>query len=188
MAVAGDTVNLDIADKHGVVAEVLEGLGIALADHVGAGIVVKDVDKGPGADVLVEGVVVVGCIPVVLHQRADGIGVGAELVIVGVCGVLAHDGLCIGGRVHRTLELYGVDGGDILVVAGRLIVDRGKEGEVQTIPGAVAIACAVVPEELIGAVVVDGVENEVDVHVKDVVAGAGKADCDLGGRALAVGY
>ena len=72
------------AAESGLVTQVLEGLGVALADHVGGGVAVEDPHQVPGALHAVEGIVVKGHrrVVVVVRQAADGFLVGVELLHV----------------------------------------------------------------------------------------------------------
>ena len=80
------------------VAQVLEGLGVALADHLGALVVVEHPHQLPG--IAVGGIVGRGVI-VVAHRVADGLLVGGQLRQVALGGVAVDDGLRSGrGSLH----------------------------------------------------------------------------------------
>ena len=105
------------------IAQVLEGLGIALADNGGIRVAVKDGDQLPG--VAVGGAVIVRCRMVVGGSLADIIFVGKELFIGGLGSI---------GRYHSQGIVSGsgnsgnIGGHRIL---GGLVILRHPEGKSQ---------------------------------------------------------
>ena len=114
---AGHAVGADaLVIKLGLVAEVLESLGVALADHVGVRIVVEDIDQCPGSLILIGGAAVCG-LGVVGHPAADLLLVVGELFKVVFVRRLADNthgvGCCGRGRaglscVNRVLVAAGL--------------------------------------------------------------------------------
>ena len=78
------------------VAQVLEALGIALADHLRAVVAVEDVHQLPG--VAVGGIAVARRIVVVCHQAANYICIGLQLGQVVLARIVRDNALDIGGR------------------------------------------------------------------------------------------
>ena len=162
---AGDDVAQDILLEGGHIAQILEGLGIALTDHVGGGIAVKDVNQLPGVAVFREiargsGIVVIG------HGGADPIPVGNELIIVGFGRVLVHDRFGIGRSRAGSAGYGGIDG----VLFAAPVIPRHAEDDLQIqafggITGKGADTGGLVkPVQLIGQVRQQGTEQAVIVH------------------------
>ena len=83
-----------VAGNPGQIAQVLECLGIALADHVGGGIPVKDIDQLPG--IAVGRALGIGSFVVITGQVTDSILVGQQFFIGGFVLVLGHNLLGLG--------------------------------------------------------------------------------------------
>ena len=83
-----------VAGNSGQIAQVLECLGIALADHVGGGIPVKDIDQLPG--IAVGRALGIGSFVVITGQVTDSILVGQQFFIGGFVLVLGHNLLGLG--------------------------------------------------------------------------------------------
>ena len=111
------------AAEAALVAQELEGLGVALADHLGGIVPVKDVDQLPGVAV---GRAIVHCVMVVIHMIADILLVGLQLVQVGFVLVAVHhaagifrgrDGPGAVGGVQGVSAggvIYGIVGGNLV--------------------------------------------------------------------------
>ena len=116
---AGDCV-ADSIIKGGQVAQVLERLGIALADHVGVLVPVKDVDDLPG--VAIRGITITCGIIIIRNQFTDLVFIGFQLLVVGFVLVLFYNGLGIcrrgicgssHGRINRNIISVLITLGDI---------------------------------------------------------------------------
>ena len=115
------------------VAEVLEGLGIALAHHLGFGVSVKHTDQLPGCAVAVGGEA--GGILVIVRQPADLILVSQQFFVVVFVLKGFHDlqRLCPGlscrqqlRRVHRVTVHFAAGAGHQLLrrcLAAKLLTD-----------------------------------------------------------------
>ena len=95
---AGDADHRDPALKDALVAKELEGLGIALADHPGGRVVIKDIHQLPGVPV-VGGAVDRGI--VIVHRTANIVLVGLQLQHVGFAQVAFHHSPGVGRRPDR---------------------------------------------------------------------------------------
>ncbi len=165
------------------VTEVLEGLGISLADHIGGVIPVKDIDQLPGVAVAV-GVVVCHGIVIVGYQRTDRIRIGIELlqIVEVLCGLQNSLGICQGGIGLR-------NGGGIHRIAGAALIGRGY-GEIkgQAVQGdsgdgaagggilcraAIEIAGLIEPVAFIGAVHKQALHDFGHVDVGQIGSGSG---------------
>ena len=82
------------------IAQVLERLGIALADNIGGRVTVKNRDQLPRIDVCAE-IAAHGCVVVILHQCADCIPVTDQLLIIGCGSIGIHNILCLGNGLRR---------------------------------------------------------------------------------------
>ena len=185
--VPGDHVAADAVRKAGQLAQVLEGLGVALANHIGAVVAVEHPDQLPG---VLDGFgqFFVGRRAVVLHQVADLPGVAQELGAVGVAGVFADDGLGVGGGGLGALDQGGVHGVEVGIV--RSIGLQHGEGEydlrsfeVDIVPhvgivavdgglgGRYGIDVPVQPVQLIGAVQPQGGGDQVGGVGQQVAVG-----------------
>ena len=75
------------------ITEILEGLGVALADYGCAGILVKNPDQLPGITVISG--VVAGSIVIVAGQGTDLRPVAIHFFIIRAAGILFDDGVCL---------------------------------------------------------------------------------------------
>ena len=158
------------------VAQVLEGLGIALANHVrlGAAVPVKDINQLPGIAVGGRGIVRRGV--VVAHQAADRLGIARQLLQVAQGSCAADDivdirhraadpgGQLVDRKVHalhgigrRHVQLHGhagephLDGHPALAHLGRAAGQADALGLVE-------------PVQVIGAVVEQRVQHGAKVN------------------------
>ncbi len=118
--VTGDDEAVDpVALEFREVAQVLESLGIALADDVGAGVPVESPDELPG---IAEGIAGFQSVVIILHQVADLLVIAAQLLVIRNVFVSIDDGSGVvtgrdhrlaDGRVHREIIpvlIVGADG------------------------------------------------------------------------------
>ena len=124
---AGDGIAVNAT---GFVTQVLEGLGIALADHPGAGISVKNPDQLPGVGIQGERAgagrrIIVG------YQIADFIPEAHQLVIGGSIPILGRNGLGVFRRSNRRSCHGGIHHGGIFAVARTLHVLHNPEQQSQ---------------------------------------------------------
>ena len=96
---AGHDDGTRIPAEGGLVAQELEGLGVALADHLGTRIIIEHPDQLPGIAVggtLLEGV------KVIIHVPAYGVLVGRQLGDIPQTGIGRDDGPGVGScLLHR---------------------------------------------------------------------------------------
>ena len=161
---AGDADGLHIAGPAvallGQVAQVLEGLGVALAHHVGGGVAVKHPEQLPGAAVT-GGVLPSGRGVVVGHLVADVLTVRLQLVVIGLGGVGGHHAA---GRLHRRRDVGDVGGGHVLAAellghgeAERHILERSAARSQGV--GIVDADHLVMPVQLVGQIRHQGVPH-----------------------------
>ena len=93
--IARNSIAGHIAAEFCHVAQVHEGLGIALADHIGAAVAVKDGNQLPGIDIRGESPRC-RCGIVIFHQCADFLLITHQLLVVRGGRILSHDALRIG--------------------------------------------------------------------------------------------
>ena len=157
--------------KFAQIAEILEGLGIALADSPGFQIPVKDIDQLPGGTVAVGGHG--SSLPVVLGQGTDFFLIGSQLFIIGFFLIFFNNALRPGSglpgrekllRVHHiAVHLFAAAGNKAhrRFTASELLTD--SKGQLQLrhhgrLLGADIAHCAqhpgglVIPIEVIGQV------------------------------------
>ena len=157
------------------VTQVLEGLGVTLADHVGGRIVVKYPDDLPGISVG-RAAVVHGC-KIIGNQLADLTAVAVHLVIIRAVIVFIHDLMgpgdgfldrCAGGGIHR-IRTAAVFSDDREAIGDRDLgeIKRGfgRLHAADVTPGAQRL---VIPIKLIGAVRQQGVDLQAQVAQKPV--------------------
>ena len=90
------------------ITQVLEGLGVALTDHVGVRVPVEHVDQLPGVS---KSHTDIGCgIVVILHPVLDFHFIGPEQVIIRQPRVVVHNALGHVGGPRRGLGQFSVDG------------------------------------------------------------------------------
>ena len=112
----GDGIAVNAA---GLIAQVLEGLGIALADHIGFAVAVKDPDQLPGVRISGEAVGA-GCSVVIGYQIADLIPEACQLVVDSGRLVFFHNCLCVGCCSNGRRCHSRIDHRLIFTVAGAL--------------------------------------------------------------------
>ena len=127
--VPGDGDAADVVVKRAEIAKVLEGLGIALTDHVRRGIPVKDPDDLPGvagADAAL--IALLRGIVIVVDEAADLQPVTLQLLPVALAGIGGHNvpGL-LGGGGHRGAD-GGVHGGVVAVGILRHDIEGNGDG------------------------------------------------------------
>ena len=141
---ARDTIGGDIAGKARQIAEILEALGIALADDFGIRVLVEDPDQLPG--VAVRGPAC-GSVIVILDQIADLVFIALELRVVRAAAVLADD---LRRLVHGVTYRGALGGVDLIgvrrVFGGHRKTDFDDRSRTQP------CACGlVIPVQLVGA-------------------------------------
>ncbi len=190
MVAAGDGVAGAVGQT--LIAKVLEGLGVALADHIGGVVPIKDIDYLPGvaiATVVITG----GGLLVVGHQGADGLFVAIELFQIGAVLILCQDGLGIGNGGVGHLDSGGVDG--VFILATILLCHCHIQGEVggcgreNLIPGGGELHRAAIvefgfvePVALIGAVHQDALHDFGDIQICHIGIEGGVAEGLLRGE------
>ena len=196
--------------KGGALAQIGEGHGVALADHVGFGIAVEHPDQLPG--------VLIGQFPgvagggvVVRHPLADFMGVAEQLRIIRTVGIAVDDGLCVGGGRLGAGDHAGVDGifDDVVlgILRSILLQHRQGDGDVSVpLPVTDGVFSAVMiedsdgggalwhgdrgivpvkPIQLIGAVTPQGIQDAVEViGVLIPKCGVQRAEAVLGRAAV----
>ena len=125
--VAGNQAAVDVAVERSQLAQVLIGLGVALADHIRVAVAVEDPDQLPGILDLGIGVLPLGGggFVVIAHKLADRRHVAGQLGIIRAPGVLFHDGQ---GVIPG--ELRPVDGSGIHCIGIALVLGKHRELEV----------------------------------------------------------
>ena len=174
--VSGNQATVDVAVELCQLAQVLIGLGVALADHVRAAVVVEDRDQLPGVLDLGIGVLPFGGggLVVIAHQPADRRHVAGQPGIIRAAGVLLHDGLGVLSGELRSVDASGIHGIGIALVPGKHRESKADAGTVRHIKlpvaelGTVAIhhrglygpdgiVVAIQPVQLVGTVKPQGV-------------------------------
>ena len=156
---AGDTacdgIGGDIAGKAGQIAEILEALRIALADHFGLRILVKDPDQLPGVAVID---IVIQRVIIVIDQVADRVFVALELFVVRAAAVFADDRRRLADGVAHRRALFRID-----LVGARRILRSDRETDLddraRRDPGR---ACLVIPVQFKGAVREQGINERAE--------------------------
>ena len=101
-----DRINTDISGEGAQFAEILEGLGIALADDLRHRVVVEHPDQLPGVAVSCT-CCVICCSIVIADKIADPVLVGKQLVIVVIRGVFRNNAF----HIHLRIADHGAVGG-----------------------------------------------------------------------------